>query len=69
MVSPVSKKSTGSTYRVVCNQEEQYSIWPINREIPMGWQDTGKSGNRQECLDHIESVWTDSFPNSEGKRG
>jgi len=31
-------------YRVVVNHEEQYSIWPADREIPKGWRDAGKSG-------------------------
>ena len=39
-------------YKVVVNHEEQYSIWPADREIPLGWQDAGKSGNKAEtsCL-------------------
>ena len=49
-------------YKVVVNHEEQYSIWPIDRENPAGWHDTGKSGAKQECLDYIETVWTDMRP-------
>ncbi|MFC0862035.1 MbtH family protein [Sphaerimonospora cavernae] len=48
--------------RVVVNGEEQYSIWPTDREPPDGWTDTGFVGTRQECLDHIETVWTDLRP-------
>jgi len=33
-----------TTYRVVVNHEEQYSIWPIYLENPPGWRDTGKRG-------------------------
>ena len=40
-------------YNVVVNQEEQYSIWPADRELPAGWRDAGKSGLKQECLDYI----------------
>ena len=57
-----TKSSTVSFYRVVFNQEEQYSIWPIDRDPPLGWKDAGKNGTRQECLDHIESIWTDMRP-------
>ena len=46
-------------YRVVINHEEQYSIWPLDREIPMGWKDVGKAGSKQDRLDYIEEVWTD----------
>jgi MbtH protein len=49
-------------YRVVVNHEEQYSIWPADKPIPPGWTDAGKSGTKAECLEHIESVWTDMRP-------
>ena len=49
-------------YKVVLNHEEQYSIWPIDRENPAGWRDEGVSGTKQECLDHIDKVWTDMRP-------
>ena len=48
--------------RVVVNDEEQYSIWPIHREIPLGWRDAGKSGTKAECLEYIQEVWTDMRP-------
>lgn len=49
-------------FRVVVNHEEQYSLWLADREIPNGWSDAGKVGSRDECLAHIESVWTDMRP-------
>lgn len=49
-------------YKVVINHEEQYSLWPIDRENAPGWRDTGKSGTRQECLAYIKQVWTDMRP-------
>lgn len=51
-------------YQVVLNHEEQYSIWPEDREIPPGWTDGGKTGTKAECLDHIAEVWTDMRPRS-----
>ena len=50
------------TYKVVVNHEEQYSIWPIDRENPLGWRDGGKSGPKADCLAYIEEVWTDMRP-------
>jgi len=50
------------TYRVVRNHEEQYSIWPGDRENPLGWTDAGKSGTKAECLEYIKEVWTDMRP-------
>lgn len=49
-------------YKVVVNHEEQYSIWPEERENALGWTDAGFSGIKQACLDHIEAVWTDMRP-------
>jgi MbtH protein len=49
-------------YKAVMNHEEQYSIWPADRENPLGWRDAGKTGTKQECLSFIEEVWTDMRP-------
>jgi MbtH protein len=49
-------------YAVVINHEEQYSIWPLGREIPNGWRAVGKDGRKKECLDYISGVWTDMTP-------
>jgi MbtH protein len=55
-------------YKVVINHEEQYSIWPADRENPLGWRDAGKSGTKAECLAYIGEVWTDMRPLSLRKR-
>lgn len=49
-------------YEVVKNIEEQYSIWPQNKEVPSGWKKVGYSGEKDVCLKHIEQVWTDMRP-------
>jgi len=58
--APVSEDNT--IYKVVVNREEQYSIWPADRENPLGWSEVGKSGTKAECLAYIEEVWTDMRP-------
>jgi uncharacterized protein YbdZ (MbtH family) len=55
-------------YKVVVNHEEQYSIWPAYKANPPGWQDTGKTGPKQECLAYIKEVWTDMRPLSLRKK-
>lgn len=55
-------------YQVVVNHEEQYSIWPADRELPLGWSAAGKSGAKPECLAWIEEVWTDMRPLSLRKK-
>lgn len=52
----------GTIYKVVVNHEEQYSIWPEDREPPLGWRAEGKRGTRKECIAYIEEVWTDMRP-------
>ncbi|MDA0638829.1 MbtH family NRPS accessory protein [Nonomuraea sp. MCN248] len=51
-------------YKVVVNDEEQYSIWFADRPVPEGWRESGFEGAKQSCLDHIEQVWTDMRPRS-----
>lgn len=51
-----------TAYVVVVNDEEQYSIWRSDRELPAGWQADGPARSKDECLDHIETVWTDMRP-------
>jgi MbtH protein len=51
-------------FEVVINDEEQYSIWPADREIPAGWRAVGVRGRRADCLRHIDEVWTDMRPRS-----
>src|SRR5215471_390750 len=55
-------------YRVVVNHEEQYSIWPEYKEIPLGWKDVGKIGAKADCLAYIKEVWTDMRPLSLRKK-
>jgi MbtH protein len=50
------------SYQVVVNGEEQYSIWPVGRGIPEGWQADGPAGTQDECIGYIERVWTDMRP-------
>ena len=51
-----------TTYLVVVNHEEQYSIWPDYKDLPAGWRSVGKQGTKAVCLAHIQEVWTDMRP-------
>jgi MbtH protein len=52
------------SWRVVVNAEEQYSVWPAERDIPGGWSAAGFEGSEEACLDHIQAVWSDIRPKS-----
>jgi MbtH protein len=54
-----------ATYRVIINGEQQYSVWPANRDLQPGWRDTGKNGTKDECLAYIDAVWLDKRPSSQ----
>jgi MbtH protein len=62
------EKEDKTVYKVVVNHEEQYSIWPVSRENPLGWTDAGRTGTKEECLGWIKEVWTDMRPLSLRKR-
>jgi len=49
-------------YLAVYNHEWQYSIWPADRELPLGWKSTGFQGMKVDVLAFIERVWTDMRP-------
>jgi MbtH protein len=50
-------------FAVLVNAEGQHSLWPDFAEIPSGW-DTAFAGGHQECLDYVETHWTDMRPKS-----
>jgi MbtH protein len=64
----MDEREDTTIYKVVVNHEEQYSIWPADRENALGWNDAGKQGPKAECLAYIEEVWTDMRPLSLRKR-
>jgi len=49
-------------FRVVVNDEEQYSVWRDGRDLPLGWHEAGFSGPLSACLSYIEANWTDIRP-------
>ena len=65
-MNPDDREDT-TVYTGVINHEEQYSIWPADRNLPPGWQAVGKS-DQPECLSYIKEVWTDMRPLSLRKR-
>jgi MbtH protein len=64
----MEEREDNTTYKVVVNHEVQYSIWPADRENPLGWTDAGKAGPKAECLAYIKEVWNDMRPLSLRKK-
>ncbi|MGW1191482.1 MbtH family protein [Streptomyces sp. NPDC002559] len=67
-MSERNERGEQTRYRVVLNDEEQYSIWWAGRDLPAGWHAEGTEGTRQECLDRIGEIWTDLRPLSLRRR-
>jgi MbtH protein len=67
--APMSEEREDTTvYTAVVNHEEQYSIWPADRELPAGWSAVGEPGAKERVLAWIEEVWTDMRPLSLRRR-
>lgn len=60
----MTEKSSPSqkAFLVLANHEGQYSLWPVGVETPDGWQVVYSSANRQECIEYVDSVWSDLRP-------
>ena len=52
------------SYVVLVNDEGQHSLWPTFIEVPAGWWVVHAADDRQECLDYVETHWTDMRPRS-----
>jgi MbtH protein len=59
---PFGEDDDRTTYVVVMNNEEQYSIWPKHKLIPAGWRAVEMEGPKAECLRYIDEVWKDMRP-------
>ena len=53
-----------ASYVVLVNHEGQHSLWPTFVDVPAGWDVIFGENGRQECLDFIETNWTDLRPKS-----
>lgn len=60
----MSIDNPNTEFTVVINKQEQYSIWPTYHQVPEGWDEIGIVGNKEQCLAHINTVWTDMRPKS-----
>lgn len=49
---------------VLCNDEEQHSLWPIFADVPPGWRVSYGEADRAACLEYIEQNWLDIRPKS-----
>jgi len=51
-------------FYVLVNDEDQHSLWPTFAEVPDGWRIMFGADVRRNCVDYVESHWTDMRPRS-----
>lgn len=55
-------------FRVLVNDEDQHSLWPVFAEVPAGWRvvlgDDDEGVSRPEAVAYVEEHWTDLRPRS-----
>jgi len=64
--APVSNpfEDADARYRVLINDEAQYSLWPVAIPCPDGWTVAKDEDSRATCLEYVEEHWTDMRPAS-----
>jgi len=63
------EREDATIYQLIRNHEETYSIWPANRDLPMGWTAMGVYGSRDEMLVYLQRVWVEPRPLSAMRSG
>ena len=58
----MSNDTSQEVFCVLVNKEEQYSIWQQGMEIPKGWESIDFKGSKEECMAHVDEIWTDMRP-------
>jgi len=48
-----------AVYLVLINAEGQHCLWPASKGIPAEWDAVHGPANRGECLDYVNTHWTD----------
>ena len=51
-------------HQVLINDEEQYSLWPADKKIPLGWRHVFGPDKKEACLDYVKKNWTVMRPKS-----
>ncbi|MBC6447531.1 MbtH family protein [Actinokineospora xionganensis] len=46
------------------NDDEQYSVWPVDLAVPRGWRVAHGPASTREIADYIDQTWTDMRPKS-----
>ncbi len=53
-------------YTACVNEDYQYSIWPVDRDMAIGWTAIGDPGTEEECRQYLKETVTDMRPHQFG---
>lgn len=56
------ERDDSPSYQVLVNDDQDYSIWPADREPNPGWTSTGYRGTKAQCLAYLHEKWTAHRP-------
>jgi MbtH protein len=56
-------------FAIVANDEGQFSVWPTQRRLPLGWSYIGPTGTRAEMHAWIRQQFVETVPASYLARG
>lgn len=63
-MDPKQAEEDKEMHQVLINDEEQYSLWPADKKIPLGWKHSFGPADKEACLAYVREVWTDMRPKS-----
>lgn len=60
MTNPFEDES--GTFRVLRNDQGEYSLWPEFADVPRGWETLQSGQTRADALAYVEKYWTTLRP-------
>lgn len=52
---------------ILCNDQQQHSLWPDFSAVPAGWNAVFGPASREHCVSWLEQHWQDIRPVSQRK--
>jgi MbtH protein len=49
-------------FGIVVNDQQQFSVWPLNRRLPPGWSYTGPTGTRAAMHEAVRQQFVETVP-------
>jgi MbtH protein len=62
MANNYTTRNDRTIYKVIVNENKEYSLWKARFSAPTGWQSAGKTGTRKVCIEYIAEKWTTMPP-------